>query len=95
MKEAISVSEKYGLSLEAGLALVKAIDENTPEGGDNNLKSRTATGGISSLAAIGGGGRIGKLASIDDQQLQATKEQTSILSRIEKNTAKTNTNGFK
>ena len=93
LRSALEIQKEHNISLEEAFRLAKQITGQN-EGG-NNLKSRSATGGISSLAAIGGGGRIGKLASIDDQQLQATKEQTSILSRIEKNTAKTNTNGFK
>ena len=103
-KIADAFNDLFGILDEESKDAGEKINENLNPDGDGNgdgngggtkLKSRTPTGGISSLAAIGGGGRIGKLASIDDQQLQATKEQTGILSRIEKNTAKTNTNGFK
>lgn len=89
--------EQYRLNQDLINEMIGSIEGVADDvgGGGSKSKSRTATGGISSLAAIGGGGGIGKLASIDDQQLQATKEQTGILSRIEKNTAKNNTNGFK
>lgn len=77
-------------------------DEVSLDTGESNIKTKPSkvTGGskeagMSSLAAVAGGGRIGSLVSIDWKQLEQTKEQTMILKKIEKNTANSKVSKFK
>jgi len=65
--------------------------------GESNIKKKAAksAAGVSSLAAIGGGGRVGRLATIEDKQLDELKIQTKVIQKVEKNTSKQTTSKFK
>lgn len=65
-------------------------------GGGKTVGTRgsMATGGISSFAAIAGGGRVGTLKPLSERQLSEATKQTKVLEKIEKNTAKNLTPSF-
>lgn len=61
----------------------------------DGTRGSMATGGISSFAAIAGGGRVGTLKPLSERQLSEATKQTKVLEKIEKNTAKNLTPSFK
>lgn len=80
--------EQYRINRDLINEIIKSIEGLEGESGSNlgsNLRSMKATGGISSLAAIGGGGRVGALKPLDKANDIATNQLT-VLKSIERNT---------
>lgn len=99
--KALEIAKKFGLSIAQAQKMVRGMELNkpskeigeTPTGLEQKIN---ASGGITSLAAIGGGGRVGSLAKIEESQLKETEKQTKVLEKIEKNTkAPTTPTAFK
>ena len=84
-EKAIQISREYGISLERAAELVRGIEANKPKKDEGGKVSEKATGGISSLAAVGGGGLVGMLKPLDKANDIATN-QLSVLKSIERNT---------
>jgi len=65
--------------------LVRGIEANKPKEDEGGKVGGKATGGISSLAAVGGGGLVGMLKPLDKANDIATNQLT-VLKNIERNT---------
>jgi hypothetical protein len=95
MKTAVEFSNRYNMSLKAAFQLASKLDQNKNNSPTNNIKEidRDATGGISSMAAIGGGGLTGALKPIEKANELAEK-QLVVLGAIEQNTQQQNSPSF-
>lgn len=94
--------KQYELNLQkinemiAALGELDDIEGDGGDGDENEKFKMQKAGGITSLAAIGGGGRVGSLAKIPESQLKEAEKQTKVLEKIEKNTkAPTTPTAFK
>jgi hypothetical protein len=91
MRETQALAEKYNLTLEEASKIAIGIDNNTKDEDPVEKSLSRGSGGISSMAAIAGGGRVGALRPVEKANEIAT-EQLGVLKSIEMNTARGNTN---
>lgn len=94
MRETQALAEKYNLTLSEAAKIAIGIDNNTKDEDAVDAVEKSLSrgaGGISSMAAIAGGGRVGALRPVEKANEIAT-EQLGVLKSIEMNTARGNTN---
>jgi hypothetical protein len=87
MKQAVAFANRYGMELKAAFRLAQQIKDNEPpeEKSKKEDEPNTRSGGISSMASIGGGGGVGVVKPIEKAN-DIAEEQQDELEEINENT---------